>query len=70
MLRLAREMAEQARVAVRHVRQKAMAEIKGKGKAISEDERRGLERVVDDVTKKAVSHVEEALKRKEAELQA
>jgi ribosome recycling factor len=70
MLRVAHDHAEHARVAVRHVRQRAMAAIKGASKAgLGEDERKKLEKLVDALTKSHITDIDAALVRKERELQ-
>ena len=45
-----------------------MAEIKSKGKALSEDMAKRHQKAVEEATKKMVARVDDALKRKEAEL--
>lgn len=68
MTKLAHTFAEGARVAVRQVRHKAMADIKGKAKSLTEDERKRHEKEVDELTKRFVADVDRALARKEEEL--
>lgn len=71
MLRVAHVHAEQARVTVRHVRQRAMAAIKAAGKAgLSEDARKAAERAAEALTKRRVAEIDDALARKETELAA
>jgi ribosome recycling factor len=70
MSKLAHQHAEEARVSIRQVRQKAMAEIKAKGKSIGEDTSKQHEKEIDNLTKKFVSSVDETLARKEAELKS
>jgi ribosome recycling factor len=68
MVKLAHQHAEHARVVVRQVRHKAMADLKAMGKQISEDERKIQEKEVDELTKKCVKDVDNALQNKEKEL--
>lgn len=68
MIRLAHQHAEHARVAVRHVRQKAMADVKAVMKQIGEDEKKRREKTVDELTKKFITEVDGALTGKEKEL--
>jgi ribosome recycling factor len=68
MAKLAHHHAEQTRVSIRHIRQKGMAEIKAKGNGLGEDTRKRHEKEMEQLTKRFVSSVDEALKRKEAEL--
>jgi len=69
MVKAAHQYAEGARVAVRGVRKKAFADIKKAGPA-SEDERKRLEKQVDEFTKSHVEMVDAALARKEKDLAA
>ena len=68
MTKMAHQFAEQARVSVRQVRHKAMAEIKAKAKSFAEDDRKRHEKEVDELTKRYVQDVDQALLRKEEEL--
>jgi ribosome recycling factor len=70
MTKLAHQHAEQARVTIRHVRQKALADVKAKGKGISEDLRKQHEKEMDKLTKRFVDDVDKILARKEAELKS
>jgi ribosome recycling factor len=69
MARLAHQVAEQARVAVRQVRHKALAEVKKQGASVGEDEKKRTEKSIDEITKRVISQVDEALARKEGELE-
>lgn len=62
--------AEQGRVSIRAARRDAMDAIRKaeKDKAISEDDRKLYEKDIEELTKKNVKEVDEALKAKEAEL--
>lgn len=70
MIKVARAKGEDAKIAVRNVRRKAKDEI---GKAvkeseISEDEGRGGEKELDDLTGRFTGHVDELVSAKESEL--
>jgi ribosome recycling factor len=70
MVKVARHKAEDAKVAIRNVRRKAKDEldrIVRDGEA-GEDDGRRAEKELDDVTHRYVSHIDEILKHKEAEL--
>lgn len=67
MTKLAHDHAEHARVAVRQVRHKAMADVKAVAKQIGEDEKKRREKKVDEVTKRFIADVDAALKKKEKE---
>lgn len=67
MTKLAHDHAEQARVAVRKTRHKAMAEVKAVLKQIGEDEKKRREKKVDEVTKRFIADIDSALKQKEKE---
>ncbi len=70
MIKLARQRAEEARVAIRNVRRKAKEELDRlvRDGEIGEDEGRRAERELDDLTQRQVAHVDELLKNKEVEL--
>ena len=70
LIKLCRQEAEQARVAVRNIRRDANAHIKGllKEKEISEDEDRKGEKNVQTLTDEFVAQVDEILAKKEADL--
>jgi len=70
MIKLARQKAEEARVAIRNVRRKAKEELDRlvKEGETGEDEGRRAERELDEITHRQVTHVDEILKAKEAEL--
>ena len=70
LIKLCRQEAEQARVAVRNIRRDANAHIKGllKEKEISEDEDRKGEKNVQTLTDEFVAQVAEILAKKEADL--
>ncbi|MDG6104472.1 ribosome recycling factor [Dactylosporangium aurantiacum] len=70
MIKIARQKAEDARVAVRNVRRKAKEEldrIVKDGEAGEDDGRRG-EKELDDLTHRFVAQIDELLKHKESEL--
>ncbi|MGH3647642.1 MAG: ribosome recycling factor [Micromonosporaceae bacterium] len=70
MIKVARHKAEEAKVAVRNIRRKAMEElhrVQKDGEA-GEDEVRRAEKELEDITHRYVAHVDEILKHKEAEL--
>jgi ribosome recycling factor len=66
-VKLARDKAEQARVAVRNVRRKAKDDLDGL-KEVGEDEVARAEKELEAQTKSTIDAIDEALKRKEAEL--
>ena len=66
-VKIVREKAEQARVAVRNVRRKAKDDLDALTE-VGEDEVARAEKELDAATKSAVDGIDEALKRKEAEL--
>jgi ribosome recycling factor len=70
MIKLARSKAEEARVAIRHIRRKAKEELDRivKDGETGEDEGRRAERELEEVTHRQVAHVDEILKHKEEEL--
>ena len=69
-IKVARHKAEDARVAVRNVRRKAKEELDRivKDGEAGEDEGRRAEKELDDLTHRFVTHIDELLKHKEAEL--
>ncbi len=69
-VKLARSKAEEARVAVRNIRRHANDSVHKlvKDKEVGEDDARGAEKQLDQLTKKHVDQVDELLKSKEAEL--
>jgi ribosome recycling factor len=70
MVKVARHKAEDAKIAIRNVRRKAKEEldrIVRDGEA-GEDDGRRAEKELDDITHRYVSHIDEILKHKEAEL--
>lgn len=66
-VKIVREKGEQAKVALRNVRRKAKDDLDGL-KEVGEDEVARAEKELDGVTKTHVEAIDEALKRKEAEL--
>lgn len=66
-VKIVREKAEQARVAVRNIRRKAKDDLDAL-KEVGEDEIARAEKDLDAATKSSVDAIDEALKRKEAEL--
>ncbi len=70
MIKVARHKGEEGKVAIRNVRRKAKEELDRlvKDGEIGEDEGRRAEKELDDLTHRFVTHVDEVLKHKEAEL--
>nr|WP_207123965.1 ribosome recycling factor [Halorhodospira abdelmalekii] len=70
MVRLVRNEAEQARVAIRNVRRDANSDLKdlAKGKEITEDEERGGQEKIQKLTDQYVGQVDRVLEEKEREL--
>jgi len=70
LIRVVRQEAESARVAVRNVRRDAIAHLKQllKEKEISEDEERRAQEEIQKLTDRFVAEIDEILQRKEAEL--
>ncbi len=70
LVRVVRELAENARVAVRNIRRDANSDIKDlqKEKEISEDEDHRGQELVQQVTNEAIAEIEEMLQAKEKEL--
>jgi ribosome recycling factor len=70
MIKVARHKGEEAKVAIRNVRRKAKEELDRivKDGEAGEDEVRRAEKELDDLTHRYVSHVDELVKHKEAEL--
>ena len=66
MVKLARKMAEEGRIAVRNIRRDAIQELKDSG--ATEDELRRAEGDVQKVTDEHIALIDEALKGKEAEI--
>lgn len=66
-VKIVREKGEQAKVAVRNIRRKAKDDLDGL-KEVGEDEIARAEKELDAATKQHVDAIDEALKRKEAEL--
>ncbi len=66
-VKLVREKGEQARVAIRNIRRKAKDDLDGL-KEVGEDEIARAEKELDATTKTHVEAIDDALKRKEAEL--
>ena len=66
-VKLVRDKAEQARVSIRNIRRKAKDDLDAL-KEVGEDEIARAEKELDAATKAHVDHVDDALKRKEAEL--
>lgn len=66
-VKLVREKGEQARVAIRNIRRKAKDDLDGL-KEVGEDEIARAEKDLDATTKQHVDAIDDALKRKEAEL--
>ena len=70
MIKICKSEAEHARVVIRNIRRDANSDLKGllKEKEISEDEERKGQDEIQKLTDKYVAEVEEALKKKEADL--
>lgn len=70
MVRLARKMAEEGRIAIRNIRRDAMGELKRSQESsdITEDDERRGEGDVQKVTDEHVASIDDALKAKEAEV--
>jgi ribosome recycling factor len=70
MIKVARHKGEESKVAIRNVRRKAKEELDRivKDGEAGEDEVRRAEKELDDLTHRYVSHVDELVKHKEAEL--
>jgi len=70
--KIIRKAAEDGRITVRNIRHEANDAVKRleKSKAIGEDESRGVQKKVQDLTNKFIKLVDEALAKKEAEIQA
>src|SRR3954451_12898818 len=70
MIKVARHKGEEAKVAVRNVRRKAKEELDRivKDGEAGEDEGRRAEKELDDLTHKYVTHVDDLMRHKEAEL--
>ena len=68
MVKLAHQIGEQSRINVRQLRHKAMTDIKRLSAGGSEDVRKQQEKAVDELTKRMVQQVDDAVARKEAEL--
>jgi ribosome recycling factor len=70
LARLAKQEAEQARVAVRNIRRDAMGDVRDflKEKEISEDDARRAEEDIQKLTDKRISEIDHALAEKEADL--
>lgn len=66
-VKLARDKAEQARVAVRNVRRKSKDDLDGL-KEVGEDEVARAEKELEALTKSTIDAIDDALKRKESEL--
>ncbi|WP_341719563.1 ribosome recycling factor [Micromonospora sp. FIMYZ51] len=70
MIKVARHKGEEAKVAIRNIRRKGKEELDRlvKDGEVGEDDGRRAERELDDLTQRYVSHVDELVKHKEAEL--
>ena len=68
--KLVRKIAEDGRVSIRNIRHEANEAVKRleKGKTVSEDESRGVQKKVQDLTDKFVKLIDETLTKKEVEL--
>jgi len=70
LIKVVRKMAEEARVAVRHVRREAIERLKKEAKSagVSEDEEKHAEKDVQKLTDEFVGKIDEHLKKKEEEI--
>ena len=67
-VKIARQKAEDGRVTVRSLRRKAKDDLDALTSEVGEDEVARAEKELEAVTKQHIDHIDEALKRKEAEL--
>ena len=67
-VKLARDRAEEARIAARNVRRKAKTDLEALEGEISDDDIARAEKELDKITKQYVDRIDEALKAKEADL--
>jgi ribosome recycling factor len=67
-VKLARQKAEDGRVTVRSLRRKAKDDLDALTSEVGEDEVARAEKELENVTKQHIDHIDEALKKKEAEL--
>jgi len=67
-VKIVRQKAEDGRVSVRNVRRKAKDDLEALTSDVGEDDVARAEKELDNLTKAATDHIDEALKRKEAEL--
>lgn len=67
-VKLVRTKGEEAKVAIRNIRRKGMDELAALKDEVGEDEIARAEKELEQVTRKYVDHVDEALKNKESEL--
>jgi len=68
MVKVARHKGEEAKVAIRNVRRKAKDDLDALSKEVGEDDISRAEKELDALTKSHVDGIDDALKRKEAEL--
>ena len=67
-VKIVRQKAEDGKVSIRSVRRKAMDDLEALKSEVSEDEVSRAEKEVEALTKSQVDHIDEVLKKKEAEL--
>jgi ribosome recycling factor len=67
-VKIVRQKAEDGRVSIRSVRRKAMDDLSALTSEVGEDEVARAEKELESVTKSQIEHLDEALKKKEAEL--
>jgi len=67
-VKIARQKAEEGRVTVRSLRRKAKDELDALTSEVGEDEVSRAEKELENLTKQHIDHIDEALKKKEAEL--
>lgn len=67
-VKIARQKAEEGRVSVRSVRRKAKDDLDSLTSEVGEDEVSRAEKELENLTKQHIDHIDDALKKKEAEL--
>ena len=67
-VKIVRQKAEDGKVSIRSVRRKAMDDLEALKSEVGEDEVSRAEKEVESLTKSQVDHIDEVLKKKEAEL--
>ena len=67
-VKIVKAKAEDGRVAIRNIRRKGMADVEAMKADVGEDDISRAEKEIDNITKQNIDAVDEALKKKEAEL--